>query len=140
MWSGSWPLIIRSERQIAQVSGFSSCPYTSSTAFGLSLLQVFLGDGEHPAGAARRVVQGADRFGAGQGGVVLREQDVHHQPDHLAGGEVLTRGFVAHLREAAQQFLEDVAHRVVGDGGLRTGRGRRTSPRSGRADRPGRGG
>jgi hypothetical protein len=80
---------------------------------------VVLGDGEHAAGAARAVVERAHRFGAGEGGIVVGEQDVDHQLDDVAGSEVLAGGLVAHLREPPEQFLEEVAHRVVADRSLR---------------------
>ena len=42
--------------------------------------------------------------------VVVDEQQVHHEPDDLARGEVLTGGLVRQLRELADQFLVEVAH------------------------------
>ena len=48
--------------------------------------------------------------------VVLDEQQVHHQPDDLAGREVLARRLVGEFREPPDQLLEDVAHLQVGDG------------------------
>jgi len=39
----------------------------------------------------------------------------HHQADHFAGRVVLPGGLVAHLREPAQEFLEDGTHLVVRD-------------------------
>jgi hypothetical protein len=46
--------------------------------------------------------------------VVLDEQQVDHQADHLARGEVLTRRLVGQLGEAPDQLLVQVAHLQVG--------------------------
>jgi hypothetical protein len=46
--------------------------------------------------------------------VVLDEQQVDHQADHLARGEVLTRRLVGQLGEAPDQLLIQVAHLQVG--------------------------
>jgi hypothetical protein len=80
---------------------------------GVELRQMLLPAGEHPAGAAGRVKHRPDRCGPAQGVVVLAEQDVDHEPDHLARGEVLSGCLVAHLRELPEQLFEDVAHRLV---------------------------
>ncbi len=84
---------------------------------GVEVAHVGLGDRKHPAGAAGRVIQGPNGAGPAQHVVILMQQQVHHQPDDLAGGEVLPGGLVAGLREAPDQLLEDVAHGDVGDGG-----------------------
>ena len=74
---------------------------------------------EHAAGAGRGVVDGADhRSAGGEDVVVLNEQQVDHQLDRVARGEVLAGGFVGGLGEAADQLLEGQAHVVVGDAGL----------------------
>ena len=57
-----------------------------------------------------RVVEGADDARLGERVVVLDEQQVDHQADDLAGGEVLAGGLVRVLGELADQLLEDVAH------------------------------
>lgn len=45
--------------------------------------------------------------------VVFDEQEIDHQPDHLTGREVLSGRFVRKLREAADEFLVEVAHLQV---------------------------
>ena len=76
---------------------------------GVQVADVFLGHREHAAGAAGRVVDGLDHMAAAQ--VLLRrEQQVDHQLDHLARGEVLPGLLVRLLRADPDEFLEDVAH------------------------------
>ena len=53
--------------------------------------------------------------GLGQHLIVLGEEQVHHQPDDLARGEVLTGRLVRQLRESPDQLLVEVAHLEVGD-------------------------
>jgi hypothetical protein len=65
---------------------------------------------QHAAGAGGGVVHGAHHAGLGQGLVVLDEQQVDHQADHLARGEVLAGGLVGELGELADQLLEHGAH------------------------------
>ena len=48
--------------------------------------------------------------------VVLDEEQVHHEPDDLARGEVLSGGLVGELGELADELLEDRAHLRVADG------------------------
>jgi hypothetical protein len=80
----------------------------------VALGQVVLGHREHAAGPAGRVVQGLDDARGGQGVAVLPEQQLDHELDDLAGGEVLAGGLVGLLGEAPDQVLEDPAHLVVG--------------------------
>lgn len=70
---------------------------------------------EHAAGAGCGVVDGADDVGLVEVFVVGREQQVHHEVNDLARGEVLTGGLVGRFRELADEFLEDEAHLCVGD-------------------------
>ena len=110
--SGSLPLIIRSERAIAHVSGLSSCPNTSTRMFGLNSFRCASATASMPPGACRRVEHGANRTGTRQRFAVLGEQQAHHQPDDLTRRVMLTSGLVAHLGELPKEFLEDVAHRL----------------------------
>jgi hypothetical protein len=82
---------------------------------GVQLVQVLARHRQHAAGAGGRVVHGAHHARLGQGVVVLDEQQVHHQPDHLARGEVLTGRLVGELGELADQLLEHQAHLHVVD-------------------------
>ena len=75
--------------------------------------QVALRLRQHPAGAAGGVEEGAHHAGGGEQGVVVDEQQAHHQPDDLARGEVVARGLVGKLVEAADQVLEDEPHLLV---------------------------
>ncbi len=77
--------------------------------------QVLAGDRKHPAGARGRVIDRAHHTGPGQRRVVLDEQQVDHQSDHLARREVLAGRLVGQLREFADQLLEGQAHVVVVD-------------------------
>ena len=79
------------------------------------LADVLLRHAQHAAGATRRVVERGLRARLGEDVVVLDEQQVHHQPDHLTRREVLTRRLVRQLGEAPDQFLVEVAHLQVGD-------------------------
>ena len=72
--------------------------------------QVLLGNRQHAASAASRVENGFGDAGLGEQIVVFDEQQVHHQPDDLAWGEVLACGFVGKLGEPADQFLVQVTH------------------------------
>jgi uncharacterized membrane protein YcjF (UPF0283 family) len=56
---------------------------------GVELAQVLLGDREHAARAAGRVVERLDDALGGQHVAVLAEQQVDHQPDDLARREVV---------------------------------------------------
>ena len=69
--------------------------------------------GEHAAGAAGRVEDVDDLSLAGNRVLVRGDQQVDHQLDDLARGEVLTGGLVGVLGELPDQVLEDVAHLVV---------------------------
>ncbi len=82
---------------------------------GLELLDVLLGGGEHATCAAGRVQDVNDRSGLADALLVGPEQQLDHQLDHLARGEVLTGRLVGGVRELADQLLEDVSHVVVAD-------------------------
>ena len=77
---------------------------------------VLLGDRQHAAGAAARVVDGADDAScAGCRSSSPASSEVDHQVHHVAGREVLAGVLVQRLVELADQLLEDRAHRRVGD-------------------------
>ena len=78
--------------------------------------QVLAGDGQHAAGAGRRVVDRAHHAGLGQRLVILDEDQIDHQPDDFARREVLAGGLVGEFGELADQLLEDRAHLGVADG------------------------
>ena len=44
------------------------------------------------------------------------KEDRHHEPDDLAGREMLSGRFVGHLRETADQVLENISHLIVAHG------------------------
>ena len=78
------------------------------------LAQVVLGDREHSARPARRVVDRLDDVALPE--VRLgREQEADHQPDHLAGREVLSGLLFGLLGADADELLEDVPHLHVVD-------------------------
>ncbi len=95
--------------------GVQLLPEDLEPGVGVQLGQVLLGHAQHAAGAAGRVVHGAHDAGLAEGVVVLHEEEVDHEPDDLAGREVLPGGLVALLGELADQLLEDVPHLQVGD-------------------------
>ncbi len=80
------------------------------------LTEVVLGLGEHASRAASGVEQRAHGARRGEEVVVFHEEDVHHEPDDLAGGEVVASGFVGELVETADEVFEDEAHLGVGNG------------------------
>jgi hypothetical protein len=73
------------------------------------------GDAEHGAGAGCGVVDGADDAGLGQHVIVRNEEQVDHEADDFAGGEVLSGSFVGDFGELANESLEDRAHLRVAD-------------------------
>ena len=75
----------------------------------VEVTDVLLGHREHAAGAAGGVVDGLDHIALGQ--IPLRgQQQVDHQLDHLAGGEVLPGLFVGLFRADPDQLLEHITH------------------------------
>ena len=54
--------------------------------------------------------------GLGQRLVVFDEEQIDHQPDDFARGEVLPGGLVGQFGKLADQFLEDRAHLGIADG------------------------
>ena len=74
-----------------------------------------LGNRQHPSRPARRVEEGAHDSGPGKDLVVLGEEQVDHQADDLAGGEVLSRRLIGQFGESPDQLLVEVAHLQVGD-------------------------
>ena len=82
---------------------------------GVVLVQVALRLGQHAAGATRRVEELADGAGAGQQVVVVNEEQIDHEADDVAGGEVIACGLVGQFVEAADEVLEDQPHVVVRD-------------------------
>ncbi len=77
--------------------------------------EVFARDREHAAGAGGGVVDGADNGGFGENVVVLNEEEVGHEADDVARGEVVAGGFVGLLGEFADELFKDGAHVGVGD-------------------------
>jgi hypothetical protein len=80
---------------------------------GVVLAQVALRLGQHAARAARRVEQLAHRAGRGEQLVVVDEEQVDHEADHLAGREVIAGRLVREFVEAADEVLEDEPHLLV---------------------------
>ena len=87
----------------------------TSRASGFMRGQVLAGHRQHAAGARRRVVDRAHDAGLGQRVVVFDEQQVDHQPDDFARGEVLPGRLVGEFGELADQLLEHRAHLGVAD-------------------------
>ena len=76
---------------------------------------VLLGDHQHAAGAAARVVDGADRLLGADLLLVTGEHEIHHQMHDISRREVLAGILVQRLVELPDQLLEDRAHRGVVD-------------------------
>jgi hypothetical protein len=70
---------------------------------------------QHAAGAGGGIVDGAHHAGLGQRIVVLDEEQIDHQADHFAGGEMLPGRLVGDFRELADQLLEGETHLMVVD-------------------------
>ena len=77
------------------------------------LAQVVLRLSQHAAGAAGGVEELAHGAGRGEDLVILDEQDVHHQADDLARGEMVAGGLVGQFVKTADEVLEDQPHLVV---------------------------
>ena len=74
-----------------------------------------LGFRQHAAGAAGRVADGHDHAGLRQHLRVGLQQQVHHQLNHLARGEVIARCLVGGFVEAPDQVFEHQPHGDVVD-------------------------
>ena len=84
---------------------------------GIEAGEVLAGDAQHAAGAGGGIVEAAHHAGLREGIVVLDEEEIHHEPDDLARGEVLPGGLIGKLGELADEFLEDRAHLRIADRG-----------------------
>jgi hypothetical protein len=69
-----------------------------------------------PPVPAAGVEQGADRALLAEDVIVGKEEQVHHEADDLARGEVVPRLFVRGFIEFANEFFEGPAHFEIGDG------------------------
>ena len=98
---------------MAKARGVVVLPVDEELGVRVMVTQVVLRLCQHPAGAACGVEQLADRATRGEQLVVLDEEEVHHQPDNLARGEVVAGGLVCQLVEAADEVLEDQPHLLV---------------------------
>ncbi len=81
----------------------------------VELVDALLGDGQHAARAAARVVDRLRDTRQAQRGPILQQQQVDHEADDLARREVLAGVLVERLVEAADKLLEDVAHLQIRD-------------------------
>src|SRR5690554_4784863 len=72
--------------------------------------EVFIGHGQHSARSRRWVVYRPDHAWLGKHIVILNEEEMHHEADHLARREVLTGRLIGKLGEAPDQFLKDKPH------------------------------
>src|SRR5438105_8472983 len=71
---------------------------------GGAVEEVFFADGQHAAGPTGGIVNGKMPIGDGD------FQQLNHEADDFAWGEVIARLLAALFREAAEQFLVDVTH------------------------------
>ena len=81
---------------------------------GILAFDALFGDGEHAAGACGGIIDAAVDAGF-EDVFFFGEDEVDHEADDFARGEVIACFFVGLLVEFADQFLEDVAHLQVGD-------------------------
>ena len=80
---------------------------------GIDLLDALLRKGQHAAGAAAAVIDGAGHaLTTGQLSIKYEDQ-IHHETDDLTRGEVLARIFIKGFVKLPQQMLKHVAHFVV---------------------------
>ena len=78
-------------------------------ASAVEVADVFFRDGQHAARAAGGIVNGFDDVAAGE--VFLRrEEEIDHELDDLARGEMFPGLLVGLFRADPNEFLEDVAH------------------------------
>jgi len=96
--------------------GIEFLPLEEDLGLGVDLLDAILGNGQHAAGAAAAVMDGAGHaLATGQVGI-KHEDQIHHEADDLTRGEVLAGVLVQRFVELPQQVLKDIAHLVVGHG------------------------
>ena len=97
--------------------GVQLLPIHDEPGVGVQAGKVLAGHAQHAARAGRGIVEGSHDAGLGQGVVVLDEEEIDHEPDDVARGEVFPGGFVGKFGELADQFLEHRAHLGIADGG-----------------------
>ena len=90
----------------------------------IQLTQELLGDAEHTAGPAGRIVEGPNGARSPQDLRVWSEQQVHHEPNNLARREVIAgrfvRGFAGSHVPAGARQLGDCRPRIpLADGAVR---------------------
>ena len=88
----------------------------SQTSLRVELAKMILGNRQHPAGSTRRIKQRLDHTRPRQQLVVVDEQQIHHQPDHLTRREMLTSRLIRQLRELADQLLVEITHFQIRNG------------------------
>ena len=76
---------------------------------------MLLGDHQHAAGTATRIVDVVDGAGPGDVVAVAREHQVDHQVNHVARREVFARVLVECLVELPDEFLENRSHGGIVD-------------------------
>ncbi len=77
------------------------------------LSQIILRFSQHAARAAGRIEKFAHGAWRGEKFVIVDEQNVHHEPNHLARREVIAGGLIRQFVEPADEVLEDEAHLLV---------------------------
>ena len=82
---------------------------------GVVLVEPLAGHGEHAAGAGGGVVDGAYDAGGGEGVAVFCKDEVDHEADDFARGEVVAGCLVGLLGELADELFKDGAHGFVRD-------------------------
>ena len=90
--------------------GVQLLPVHDEARLGVVLREMLARDAEHAARAGCRVVEMAEHTGLAEGLVIFGEDEVDHEADDFARGEVLSGRLVRELGELADEFLECRAH------------------------------
>ena len=88
-------------------------PEDEQSRLGVVLAQVVLSLSQHTAGAAGRIQEFAHCPRRCKQIIVLDKENVHHQPDHFAGREVIAGCLVCQFVETTDKILEDKPHLLV---------------------------
>ncbi len=95
--------------------GIEFLPIHDEARIGIQAGEMFARHAQHAAGAGSRIVDGTHHARLGQGFVVLDEEEIDHEPDDFARGEVFAGGLVGEFGELADEFLEHRAHLGIAD-------------------------
>ena len=95
--------------------GIKFLPVHDEAGVGVHGSEMFVRHGKHSTGAGRRIIHRTDYAGFGERVAILDKEEVDHEPDDFARGEMFPGGFVGKFGELPDEFLEDRTHLRVGD-------------------------